>query len=67
MVVTEVLMVVDECEADSGKGTLEHVLGDAGGTQVVEATVDRDAIRGVITSDNTTFEHIGQAGLKEDQ
>jgi hypothetical protein len=63
VVESEVLMVVDKFERDSGQGALEHVLRSGSGTQVVETSVQADVVRSVTRSSNTVVDEADQTNL----
>ncbi|KAG9711313.1 hypothetical protein KCU69_g56, partial [Aureobasidium melanogenum] len=65
VVVSEVLMVIHEGEADGCQSTLEHGHRDAGSTQVVAATVESEATGSVVGSIDTTLNQSNLIGLKK--
>jgi hypothetical protein len=66
VIVSEVLMVVHEGEADGCQSILEHGLRGGGSTQIVEARVESKATRSVVSSVDTTLNQSNQIGLRED-
>ncbi|KAG9665315.1 hypothetical protein KCU64_g5, partial [Aureobasidium melanogenum] len=65
VVVSEVLMVIHEGEADGGQSTLKHGLRGGGSTQVNEAAVESETTGRVISSVDTTINQANQFGLKK--
>jgi hypothetical protein len=63
VVESEVLMVVDKFERDSGQRALEHVLRSGSGTQVVETSVQADVVRSVTSSSDTVVDQADKTSL----
>lgn len=49
-------MTIHKAKVEGGHGTLKHGSQDGDGTQVVEAKIETDALRGAISSDDLTVD-----------